>query len=124
MVQSPITIVISGSLYTSTSYKRSTTKCDYLLCLGATKTIGSAQKYISFCLNDCSCSVYCHHVVIVKLHNTSTGVTRYIHRISDSRYNTYNYYLVHIYCTYDFLFIVTSRHALLAQYVPNVSVQQ
>lgn len=82
--------LINGTLYASTSYKRSTSKCDYLLCVvnnaGISKTVGSAIKYVSFCLDACSCSKYCQHIVIVKVH-TSNSTARYIHcyNTSDSR---------------------------------------
>lgn len=65
-------VLISGVLYTSTSYKRHTATNDHTLCLKQRlqKLFGSALKYLSFCTHNCTaCSIFCTHVVIVHSHS-------------------------------------------------------
>ena len=91
-------ILIPGVMYTSTSYKRSTTTNDHTICLkvGEQKLFGSAVKYLSLCTYNCTkCSKYCTHVIIVKTYSvipflissdTITGATaQHIHCIGHPR---------------------------------------
>lgn len=91
-------VLISGVMYTSTSYKRSTTTNDHTLCLKQErqKLFGSALKYLSFCTHSCTaCSKFCTHVVIINNHpivpslistDTITGATaQHIHCIGHPR---------------------------------------
>ena len=91
-------ILISGVMYTSTSYKRSTSTNDHTVCLkqGQQKLFGSALKYLSFCAYNCTkCPTFCNHVIIVNNYSvipylissdTITGATaQHIHRVSHSR---------------------------------------
>ena len=67
-------VLISGIIYTSTSYKRSTTTNDHTVCLkeGQQKLFGSALKYLSFCNYNCTkCPTFCTHVIVVNTYSVS-----------------------------------------------------
>ena len=91
-------ILISGVIYTATSYRRSSTTNDHLVCIkhGSNKAIGSAVKYLSFCTKEClSCSKCCYHIILVDIHhilqsNLSTdtitkATARHVHQITHPR---------------------------------------
>ena len=69
-------VMISGTLYSSTMYKRSDVTNDSIVSLctrGGSLIIGTVQKYVSCCRLGCTCNedVYCGHFVVVDLHPTN-----------------------------------------------------
>ena len=82
-------LLISGVLYTSTSYTLATTKCDYLISfkVGSSRAIASVEKYLSFCYESCQkCSdfSYCQHIVLAKHHRILHTIGHHIHCITNS----------------------------------------
>ena len=95
-------VLISGTVYTTSSYMRSKFRKDDILCLKRNdqKYFGSAKQYISFCASNCTeCLKPCQHVAIVShfieiptnisTDNLTGATLKHIHCVQPTRHVMY-----------------------------------